>query len=157
MTRSFNGFMRTIIRENNCYEVGLLKGCMRQKETWVARLCDMHTKRRYIRSRRGLIIVPLSCKNGPSTFLSDYLTTIKNRRNQFLSKQTYCGIRSELSRLYWMVWVTMDAVRESTSRSILIYPLDFLVLEKKVFLPSFLFFRVYENDVLFSSFYSLYL
>ena len=37
------------------------------------------------------------------------------------------------------------------------YILFFLVLEDKVFLPSFSFFRVYNNDVIFSSFYSLYL
>ena len=50
-----------------------------------------------------------------------------------------------------------NAVLESTSRSILLDPLYFLVLEKKVFLPSFPFFRVYKNDVLFYSFYYLYL
>ena len=55
--------------------------------------------------------------------------------------------------LEMMVYV----VSESTSRSILLDPLYILVLEKRVFLPSFSFFRVYENYVLFSSFYSLYL
>ena len=49
----------------------------------------------------------------------------------------------------------MFAVRESTSWSILLDPLYFLVLEKKVFLPSLSFFRVYENNVLLSSFNSL--
>ena len=48
-------------------------------------------------------------------------------------------------------------IREYTSQSILIDPLYILVLEKKVFLPSFSFFRVYENEVLFFSFYSSYL
>ena len=39
----------------------------------------------------------------------------------------------------------------------LLVPLYFLVLEKKVFLPYFSFFRVYKNEVLFYSFYYLYL
>ena len=50
-----------------------------------------------------------------------------------------------------------NAVCESTSKSILLDPLNFLVLEEKFFLPSISFFRVYGNDVLFSSFCSLYL
>ena len=53
--------------------------------------------------------------------------------------------------------VSILYVRESISRSILLDPLYFLVFGKTVFLPSFPFFRVYENDVLFPSFYSLYL
>ena len=40
----------------------------------------MHTKRRYNRTRRGLIIVPLSYKNRPSTFLSHYLMTIRKQQ-----------------------------------------------------------------------------
>ena len=47
-------------------------------------------------------------------------------------------------------------IREYTSQSILIDPLYILVLEKKVFLPSFSFFLVYNNNVLFSSFYYFY-
>ena len=46
-------------------------------------------------------------------------------------------------------------IREYTSQSILIDPLYILVLEKKVFLPFFSFFRFYENRVIFSYFYSL--
>ena len=50
-----------------------------------------------------------------------------------------------------------NVVCESISRSILLDYLYFGVLGKKFLLPSFFLFRVYENEVLFSSFYSLYL
>ena len=48
------------------------------------------------------------------------------------------------------------SVLEYISQRILFDPLYFLVLGNKFFLPSFYFFRVYDNKVLFSSFYSLY-
>ena len=51
----------------------------------------------------------------------------------------------------------ISAVRESTSQSILLDPLYFLVFEKKVFLLSLYIFRGYENDVLFYSFLYFYL
>ena len=56
----------------------------------------------------------------------------------------------------WQIWGG-NAVHESISRSIFFFPLYFLVLENKIFLPSFSFFLVYEYKVLFFSFHSSYL
>ena len=50
-----------------------------------------------------------------------------------------------------------NAVHESISPSIFLDPLYFLFLVNKAFLTSFFSFRVYENEVLFSSFYNLFL
>ena len=50
-----------------------------------------------------------------------------------------------------------SAVRESTSRSILLDPLYCFGFGKESLSYFLLLFRVYEKDVIFSSFYSLYL
>ena len=54
--------------------------------------------------------------------------------------KTFSSALSYTPLLYSKPFAMLPAVRESTSQSILLDPIYFLVLEKKVFLPSFSFF-----------------